>query len=566
MRFHALACDYDGTIATAGTVDGPTIAALESVRASGRRLLLLTGRRLSDLRRVFDRLELFDRVVTENGAALYRPDTREETPLAEPASKELVAYLRDREVQPLSVGRSIVATWEPNDGVVLEAIRTLGLEHQIIFNKGAVMVLPPGVSKASGLTAALRELRLSPHNVVAVGDAENDHAFLRLCELSAAVGNALTAVKERADVVLEGRVGAGVAELVAMLLSDDLREVEERSSRLVVPLGETGHQPIGPAGHRSLVLLAGTSGAGKSTLTSAFLETLLERGYQVCVVDPEGEYEHLAQMVVLGTATSPPALEEVLTVLEDPDRSVVVNLLAVSLEERPLLNATLVARLRELRLLAGRPHWIVMDEAHHLLPADRRSDDPAQSEQFEGVLLITVHADRLARSVLERLDLAVAIGDDAPATLEAVAQTPERPPRTIAPPGEGMGLLWRRSSGDVSPFRLARPHTERLRHRRKYAVGELGPDKSFWFRGRDDRLKLRAQNLTVFLQMAEGVDDATWGFHLRRGDYSGWIRSSIKDDDLADQVADVERDMTADAAESRRRVREAIDSRYTAPA
>ena len=82
-------------------------------------------------------------------------------------------------MSPLSVGRSIVATWEPNEGLVLQAIKELGLELEIIFNKGAVMILPSGVNKATGLVAALDELELSPHNVIGVGDAQNDHAFLQ---------------------------------------------------------------------------------------------------------------------------------------------------------------------------------------------------------------------------------------------------------------------------------------------------------------------------------------------------------------------------------------------------
>jgi hypothetical protein len=284
-------------------------------------------------------------------------------------------------------------------------------------------------------------------------------------------------------------------------------------------------------------------------------------------VDPEGEYERMEQMVVLGTPSSPPTLEEVLTVLEDPDRSVVVNLLGVGLDERPLLSAALLARLRELRTLVGRPHWIVMDEAHHLLPADWRPQDPAMLWQLDGTLLITVHPDRLARSVLAQVDVLAAISEDAPDAVMAVARASVLPlPQRVAPPGDGTGLLWRRSTRDVVALELARPRVERLRHRRKYAAGELGPDKSFWFRGEDDRLNLRAQNLTVFVQLAEGVDDATWAFHLRRGEYSEWIRSAIKDDDLADEVAAVEADPSVDAAASRRRIREAIDSRYTAPA
>ena len=179
MYYIALATDYDGTLAADGRVDEASVAALERLRGSGRKLILATGRELDDLERVFPRIDLFDRVVAENGALLYRPEDREEAPLAPPPPDRFVARLRERGVDPLSVGRVIVATWEPNEGVVFELLHELGLEHQVIFNKGAVMVLPPGVNKASGVAAALRDLGLSPHNVVGVGDAENDHAFLR---------------------------------------------------------------------------------------------------------------------------------------------------------------------------------------------------------------------------------------------------------------------------------------------------------------------------------------------------------------------------------------------------
>ena len=57
----------------------------------------------------------------------------------------------------------------------------------LLFNRGRVMTLPQGVSKATGLHAALDMLRLSPRNTVAVGDAENDHELLRLAEIGAAV-------------------------------------------------------------------------------------------------------------------------------------------------------------------------------------------------------------------------------------------------------------------------------------------------------------------------------------------------------------------------------------------
>jgi hydroxymethylpyrimidine pyrophosphatase-like HAD family hydrolase len=187
VRYIALACDYDGTIAADGLVDPSTLRSLQQLRESGRRLILVTGRELPDLLRVLPHIDVFDRVVAENGALVYCPDTRTETALAAPPRPEFVESLRRRGVTPLSVGRVIVATWEPQQAVVLEAIRELGLEMQVIFNKGAVMVLPSGVNKATGLTSALESLHLSPHNCVGIGDAENDHAFLSLCECSVAV-------------------------------------------------------------------------------------------------------------------------------------------------------------------------------------------------------------------------------------------------------------------------------------------------------------------------------------------------------------------------------------------
>src|SRR6266481_2496721 len=210
MRYHALACDYDGTIAHDGQLSESTVRALEQVRESGRKVILVTGRELDDLILVCPRLDLFDRVVAENGALIYRPATREEKLLAEAPPEEFARELTRRGAERVSVGRVIVATWEPHETTALEVIRDLGLELQVIFNKGAVMILPSGVNKATGLTAALKRMGLSPHNAVGVGDAENDHAFLSLCECAAAVSNALATIKEQADWLSSRDHGAGV--------------------------------------------------------------------------------------------------------------------------------------------------------------------------------------------------------------------------------------------------------------------------------------------------------------------------------------------------------------------
>src|SRR5262252_6641705 len=265
MRYLVLACDFDGTIASDGNVRDETLAALRRLRDSGRKIVLVTGREMEDLLKIFPAIEVFDRVVAENGGVLYRPASREYRALGEPPSAAFVEALRARKVSPLAVGHCIVATWQPNEGAVLDVIRDLGLELQVIFNKGAVMVLPSGLNKATGLEAALLELGLSPHNCVGVGDAENDHAFMRLCECSVAVANALPLIRDRSDWVTPTRNGDGVAELIDRLVDDDLASLESQLSRHAIPIGLRGEdeeirlEPYGRA-----VLVAGASGSGKS--------------------------------------------------------------------------------------------------------------------------------------------------------------------------------------------------------------------------------------------------------------------------------------------------------------
>lgn len=220
MRFQALATDYDGTLASHGRVDPATAEALKRLRLSGRRLLLVTGRELPDLKQIFAELALFDSVVAENGALLYKPSSGQETLLCDRASVELIERLRERNV-PISVGQAIVATNEPHHVAVLECIHELGLELQVIFNKGAVMVLPSGVNKATGLNHALRELDIAAENTIGIGDAENDHAFLAACGCRVAVANALPSLKSHAQVVTRGSQGAGVLEVIEELLAND---------------------------------------------------------------------------------------------------------------------------------------------------------------------------------------------------------------------------------------------------------------------------------------------------------------------------------------------------------
>jgi HAD superfamily hydrolase (TIGR01484 family) len=570
MRYLALACDYDGTLARHGRVDHTTVKALERLLASGRKLLLVTGRELNELLSIFPYADLFEWVVAENGALLYRPATRQEKLLAQAPPAAFIDALRERGVAPFSVGRAIVATWHPHETTLLEAIRDLGLELQVIFNKDAVMVLPAGVNKATGMAAALKELELSPHNVVGVGDAENDHAFLHLCECSAAVANALPMLKEAADLVTRGDHGAGVTELIEMLVANDLQEQEGRLTRHHLLLGTReggGEVRIKPYGVN--LLIAGPSGSGKSTVTTGFLEWLAERKYQFGVIDPEGDYEGLEGAVTLGNHQRGPGVEEVLQLLKGPEANVVVNLVGMPITERPPFFLTLLSRLQELRARTGRPHWLVVDEAHHLLPASWEPGPQVLPQGLDRLVLITVHPDQVAAAVLGTVTTVVAVGGAPEKTIGQLCEAlGEKPPALTAghlEPGEV--LVWQRGE-QAPPVRLhaVASRAERRRHSRKYAEGELPPDRSFYFQGPEGKLNLRAHNLFFFLQLAEGVDDGTWTYHLRRGDYSRWFRERIKDEDLAAEAARVEGLAGISPAEGRALIRAAVQQHYTLPA
>ncbi|HMC67650.1 MAG TPA: HAD-IIB family hydrolase, partial [Mycobacteriales bacterium] len=352
---------------------------------------LVTGREMDDLKRAFSELHLFDWVVAENGAQIYRPSNQESTVLAEPPPPRFVEALERRGVAPLSVGKAIVATWHPYETTVLEVIRDLGLELQVIFNKDAVMVLPASVNKATGLHAALKRMCLSEHNVVGVGDAENDHAFLSRCECSAAVANALPAVKETADVTLAHGHGVGVAELIDMLVEDDLARMEGRLTRHQLLLGtcrDGSAERVRPYG--SSVLIAGPSGSGKSSVATGLLERLMEAKYQFCIVDPEGDYEGFDGAAMLGGGQRPPAVDEVVHLLKDPHDNAVVNLIGLPLADRPSFFLTLLIRLLDLRVKTGRPHWLIIDEVHHLLPTSWQPASVALPQQLNQLLLLTV--------------------------------------------------------------------------------------------------------------------------------------------------------------------------------
>jgi HAD superfamily hydrolase (TIGR01484 family) len=572
VRYLSLATDFDGTLAHDAVVDSDVWEAVDRLKSSGRKVLLVTGRQVNDLKRVCPDLSRFDHVVAENGGVLYHPSNDTRKLLAPAPPKELVKLLRDRGVKTIEEGETLVATFKPFETVALQVIRDLGLETKLVFNKDAVMMLNPQVSKATGLTAALNEMGLSAHNVVGVGDAENDHAFLDLCECSVAVDNALPMLKQHANLIMKGRQGRGVIELIDMMLKDDLRSQEAKLNRHHLPLG----RPVGNAAgevmfspYGTVALVAGSSGGGKTTATLRLVERLVERGYQFVAFDPEGDYDTFEEAVILGGPHHRPEVDEVLQLLRDPKQNVIVNMLHVPLNDRPKFCASLLVHLQELRSRTGRPHWLIFDEAHHLFPVDWQPADVFLPEQLESALLITVEPRTLAPSILKHVNLAVTVGQEPDKTMLELSEVVGKTPKGKLPSRleKRQAIVWRVGDEADRPVvvQMERGHTEHRRHVRKYAEGQMEPERSFYFRGPEGKLNLRAHNLMLFSEIAGGVDEGTWLHHLRQNDYSHWFENRIGDDEMAAEARAIEDDKQLTAEESCKQIRELVERRYTLP-
>jgi HAD superfamily hydrolase (TIGR01484 family) len=561
VRYLALATDYDNTLTSDGRLSGAARGALERLRASGRHAILVTGRRLDDVLRACGCGGLFDCIVAENGGVVYETRSKDLALLGAPPPEQFVAALRRRGVAPLELGKVIVATHAPQQAVVIETIRELGLELQVIFNLNALMVLPAGVNKGAGLKLALRKLGMSPHETVAVGDAENDHSLLTLAECPVAVANAIDSIKGVAALVTRGDAGNGVVELIDQLIANDLEHVDAGLTRRYVALGtRAGGETVWlqPYGHN--VLVAGYSGSGKSTLASGLIERLAERHYQVCAVDPEGDYVNLKSLVTIGDELHAPGVAEILAVLRDPYVHANASLLGIPLADRPAYFADLVPHLRAMRTRTGRPHWLVVDEAHHLLPRHWGHTPQYLTES----VFVTVHPDHLAPSILASVDVVVAVGRSPERTLGKFAAARGLPAPELRPAhAEGQVACWFVRSGEAPfPMHPIPGKAERIRHHRKYAEGDVRY-KSFYFRGPSGKHNLKAQNLNIFCQIAEGIGEETWLFHLRRHDYSRWMRDVIRNRSLAAAIEEIERRPDLSPAQTRALVRAAVEARYT---
>jgi hypothetical protein len=312
------------------------------------------------------------------------------------------------------------------------------------------------------------------------------------------------------------------------------------------------------------VLVTGDSAGGKSKLAVGLLEQLMERDYQTLVIDPEGDFQSVEGPILLGTLEKAPTTEEVMQVLGKSDKSCVVSFFGAKTEEQPPLFSKMYRVLQEHRLHTGKPHWNIIDEAHYPIPGSWKPINDLHLEDFRSVMYITAFPEQMPRNVISAVDLFVAISGEPAKLLQKYCELlgEEAPELEPSPDTEAhRAIAWWRRKGLPFWFHRLPPRGEHQRHLQQYFDGEMDPADCFYFRGPKGALNLAAGNLRTFMQLAQGVDEVTWRYHLERGDYARWFRDKIQDQELA-AVAEQLQGRDVAPNDSRDQVLEMIRRRY----
>lgn len=550
MTLSVLALDYDGTIADNDTLDPSVRTSIAFAREQGVIVLLVTGRTLPELRRVAGDLHFVDGVVAENGAIVHFPDTDYTLSVAPPIPEAVVAELRRRGLA-FHAGECLLDVRAADAPVLVDVIRAFEAPLVLIFNRSRAMVLPQGISKATGLQAALRMLRLSPRNTVAIGDAENDHELLRVAEVGAAVGWGSASLRETADAIVPGGGPAAIAPYIRSLITAPLELPPERARRrLRLGYLEDGRE-FSLAVRGRNVLIAGDAKSGKSWVAGLLCEQLVLLGYSVCIIDPEGDYrtlEALPGVTLLGGEDAPPSPRDLLRALRYPDRSVVIDLSRLALDAKVDYIKAVLPALAVMRRRTGLPHRIVVDEAHYFLhDADGRH---LLDLEMNGYTLITYCASRLPPEVLAASGVVIVTCESSEAEVGALRKLcaccgSRAEAEWISllgrlDPGQAAALpMTVEAAGDLRVFRLAARLTPHVRHREKYVDVPVGETRAFVF-GRDGQPRRRAATLRQFVEQIERSGTPTLDGYLRRGDFSRWITDVFGDHPLASRLRSLE--------------------------
>ncbi len=541
--FQVIALDLDGTLTSRGGLSSQALDAVHDARHKRLTVVLVTGRIGAEMQAEFPHIaDYFDALVLENGAVVVV--NGHACALAEPVDSVLDDTLAQRRV-PYRRGEVVVAIDGEHAATVVDAIGELELDCQIVRNRDALMVLPAGVTKGSGLNAVLSEINLSPHNAIAVGDAENDLSMFGVAELGVAVPNAVSSVLRHADLVLEDPDGAGVAGLLNGPYLTGARRFCPR--RRWVDIGTFDDQsPARIPGSQGRILVTGPTGSGKSYLVGLMAERWIQAHYCVLVIDPEGDHVQLQQLhgvrVVDGRDHLPGPIELVNSL--DPRTSLVVDMSGVAeptkMEYLHRLRSTAEAH----REQHGFPHWVIYDEAHLL-----GTEEEAHWTRRGGYVLSSFAPASLPAHEIDDSDVLLTLSDDDRADMAPVRRA-----------AVGFGC------GPPRAFGIADRQTEHVRHRRKYADVRLPNERRFYFHATEGQFVRPAATMEEFRTAISHLDQRTLQYHLDRGDFSRWLDGTIADKYFAKQVAAWEDEVSARHAADVERMRDqlahGIEERY----
>jgi len=552
--FRAVAMDFDGTLTSGGRPADDVLDAIAETRAAGRRAILVTGRILTELRAVFPDVDhWFDAIVAENGAVTS--GTRGRRRLAAPVDPRVHRALQ-QQGHEVRAGLVLLACRAEADVDALAAIQHLGLGYQLVYNRSELMILPGGVTKGTGLVQALADLGLSPHSAIGIGDAQNDHSLLEGCELGVAVFNAVDALKDHADLVLDERDGRGVAAFLRGPVLRGQQRVHPRRWHLDLGATSSGESVTVPASQINL-LITGASRSGKSYLTGLVAEELIDLGYSVVLVDPEGDHTNLAQLpsvMAVGGHDAPPDIEHLTQLIGAGRGSVIVDLSQMSADTKHAYYQAAPARLEWLRAGNGLPHWVIFDEAHEPLH-DQGPARTVYSPSRKGHCLVTHRPADLCAEAGDDIDVLIAMLADP--TLDPLDE-PDPVPDSLARftgltrhavitrlgdlHGAPAVLVRRSAPHDLVAFTPKGRRTSHVRHWHRYTSSTLDWHHRFHFhRAELQPTGVVAANITQFDQAVAHCDPTILAHHLRNGDFSRWIGGTLRDEILAGQFETIER-------------------------
>jgi hypothetical protein len=533
--------------------------------------VLVCGRLLTEVQALLPAPDLFDAIVAESGAVVQLSNGASPTVLARGPDAALVAELDRRNVAHRK-GLCMVDVDAGATRGVLAALHALGSPHGISFDRGRLLVLPHGVSKATGLVEAVWRLRASLHNALAIGDAEDDQPMLDACEIGAAVAWGSSALQRSADQVVAGSGPAAVADYIRTLVGADPvppRRKPDSQHLLRVGTRETG-EPVEIEVRLHNVLFAGDPRSGKTWLVSLLCERLVLKRYALCILDPEGDYtclEALPGVIIHRVHQHEDPLPDLELILrQQPTVSVVVDLSKLTADAKRAAVRTLLRRLDALRRAVGVPHRVVLDEAHYFL--NPHADADVFDPKLGGFYLVTYRNADLAPGVLNACDMIVAtrIADRRlAARLVGLARPAEFPAEwveTLANLAIGEAVLLRTVREDehgMIRFALERRVTAHVRHREKYIDVGVAPGREFVFT-RDGRpTEHRVRTLRELLEVLPVVADDVFAGHLARGDFHRWIEDVVGDRALGEGIRGIER---SDGTKARETIARAIRDRY----